>query len=334
MNVLVTGGLGFIGSHTCVELINRGHDVVVIDNLYNAKRDVVERIKKITGRDILFYEADLCDEAVVERIFDENSIDSVIHFAGYKAVGESVRLPLKYYDNNLTSTMVLLRQMQAHKVFTIVFSSSATVYAPESISPLVESMPMRAINPYGQTKVMIEQMITDCHAADNRWNAILLRYFNPIGAHDSGLIGESPVGIPNNLMPYICQVADGRLEKLHVFGDDYPTPDGTGVRDYIHVVDLALGHVAALEKKRETTGVAVYNLGTGRGTSVLELVHAFEAANNMTIPYVIEGRRAGDNATVFADVHRAKAELDWETTYSIEDCCRSAWHFQQNVETD
>ena len=268
----------------------------------------------------------------MKRIFDENEIDAVIHFAGYKAVGESVTKPLMYYDNNLNSSLVLFKQMAAHDVKTVVFSSSATVYDANNESPLVEGMAMRAINPYGQTKVMIEQILQDLVVADPDWSAILLRYFNPIGAHESGLIGESPVGIPNNLMPYICQVADGRRDQLHVFGNDYDTPDGTGVRDYIHVVDLAKGHVKALEKRENMSGAAVYNLGTGRGTSVLELVEAFEKANDLEIPYTIEGRRPGDAAVVYADSTKANQELDWEAELSIEDCCRSAWNYQQKTE--
>lgn len=332
MRVLVTGGLGYIGSHTCVELLNQGHDVLVVDNLYNAKIEVKDRIQEMTGKEFAFYEEDCCDEGAMKRIFDENDIDAVIHFAGYKAVGESVAKPLMYYQNNLNSSLVLFKQMNDHGVKTVVFSSSATVYDPNNVSPLVEGMAMRAINPYGQTKVMIEQILQDLVIADPEWNAILLRYFNPIGAHESGLIGESPVGIPNNLMPYICQVADGRREKLHVFGDDYDTVDGTGVRDYIHVVDLAKGHVKALETREKATGAAVYNLGTGRGTSVLELVKAFEKANNLEIPYTIEGRRPGDAAIVYADSSKANNELGWEAELSIEDCCRSAWNYQQTTE--
>lgn len=332
MKVLVTGGLGYIGSHTAVELLEKGHDVVVIDNLYNAKRNVKDRIEKITGKKIAFYEEDCKDEAALERIFHEHDIDAVIHFAGYKAVGESVQKPVMYYDNNINSTLALVKVMAAHDVKTIVFSSSATVYASDNKSPLVEGMPLGAINPYGQTKVMNEQILTDLTVPDPSWNVILLRYFNPIGAHDSGLLGESPVGIPNNLMPYICQVADGRLEKLHVFGDDYPTVDGTGVRDYIHVVDLALGHIAALEKCAGHAGVSIYNLGTGNGVSVLQLVHAFEKANDIEIPYVVDARRAGDNATVFADASRAKKELDWEAKHTIEEMCASSWNFQKTSE--
>lgn len=332
MRVLVTGGLGYIGSHTCVELKANGHDVVIVDNLYNSKRNVVDRIEKLTGSPVTFYEEDVCDEQAMERIFREREIDSVIHFAGYKAVGESVSHPLKYYENNLQSTISLLKTMDRHGVKSIVFSSSATVYASKNVSPLREDMPLEAINPYGQTKRMIEQILEDLAAADPQWRAVLLRYFNPIGAHASGLLGESPVGIPNNLMPYICQVADGRRDRLHIFGDDYDTPDGTGVRDYIHVVDLARGHVAALEKSAGRTGAVAYNLGTGWGTSVLELVHAFEQANQLTIPYVVEGRRPGDNATVFADCAKAKAELDWEATLSVEESCRSAWNYQMTSE--
>lgn len=329
--ILVTGGLGYIGSHTCVELQQQGWQVLIIDNLYNAKRDVVDRIAKITGTRPIFYEADVRDEAALSAIFAQWQIDGVIHFAGYKAVGESVQKPLLYYENNLDSTLRLLRVMQQYDVGVLVFSSSATVYDASNASPLREGMRRGAINPYGQTKVMIEQILEDLSRADARWHPVLLRYFNPIGAHPSGLLGESPVGIPNNLMPYICQVAAGKLQQLHIFGDDYDTPDGTGVRDYIHVMDLARGHVAALAHA-DRPGVQIYNLGTGRGTSVLELVHAFERANHLHIPYVVDGRRPGDNATVYADCERAKRELGWRAEETLEEACRSAWNFQQNSE--
>lgn len=334
MKVLVTGGLGFIGSHTCVELLENNHDVVVVDNLYNAKRDVEDRIEHITGKKIDFYELDLRDKDKLRNVFEDHGIDAAIHFAGYKAVGESVEKPLMYYENNLGSTIVLLELMEEFGVSTLVFSSSATVYSPDNESPLVEGMPLGAINPYGQTKVMIEQILRDLVVSNDQWNPILLRYFNPIGAHESGLIGESPVGIPNNLMPYICQVADGRRDHLNVFGNDYDTPDGTGVRDYIHVVDLARGHVKALEVKGKGHGGSTYNLGTGRGTSVLELVHAFEEATGQEIPYEITPRRPGDAATVYADPTKAKEELGWEAELSIEDCCRTAWNFQEKTESN
>lgn len=331
MNVLVSGGLGYIGSHTVVELIKRQHKVVVVDNLYNADADVQLRIEKITGKKLTTYIADCTDAEAMEKIFSSHNIDCVIHFAGYKAVGESVAKPLMYYHNNLLSTMVILEAMKKHHVKQMVFSSSATVYAPENRSPLQEAMPLAATNPYGWTKMMIERILMDVATANPDFSAILLRYFNPIGAHDSGLLGERPVGIPNNLLPYICQVADGTREKLSVFGDDYDTPDGTGVRDYLHVVDLALGHVAALEKMADRPGAHAFNLGTGKGTSVLELVHAFEQANHLTIPYSIVGRRAGDIDTVVADPSKAERELDWKATHSIEEACASSWYFQQHV---
>lgn len=331
MNVLVSGGLGYIGSHTVVELVKRHHDVVVVDNLYNADADVQLRIEKITGKKLTTYIADCADAEAMEKIFSSHKVDCVIHFAGYKAVGESVRKPLMYYHNNLLSTLVLLEAMKKHNVHQIVFSSSATVYSPENTSPFREEMRLAATNPYGWTKLMIERILTDYATADPSFSAILLRYFNPIGAHDSGLLGERPVGIPNNLLPYICQVADGTREKLSVFGDDYATPDGTGVRDYLHVVDLALGHVAALEKMANRPGAHAFNLGTGKGTSVLELVHAFEQANHLTIPYVVTDRRPGDIDTVVADPSKAEKELEWKATHSIEEACASAWHFQQHV---
>lgn len=331
MNVLVSGGLGYIGSHTVVELVKRHHDVVVVDNLYNADADVQLRIEKITGKKLTTYIADCADAEAMEKIFSSHKVDCVIHFAGYKAVGESVRKPLMYYHNNLLSTLVLLEAMKKHNVHQIVFSSSATVYSPENTSPFREEMRLAATNPYGWTKLMIERILTDYATADPSFSAILLRYFNPIGAHDSGLLGERPVGIPNNLLPYICQVADGTREKLSIFGDDYATPDGTGVRDYLHVVDLALGHVAALEKMANRPGAHAFNLGTGKGTSVLELVHAFEQANHLTIPYVVTDRRPGDIDTVVADPSKAEKELEWKATHSIEEACASAWHFQQHV---
>lgn len=331
MKVLVSGGLGYIGSHTCVALLEKGYDIVVVDNLYNAKESVRDRIQKLTGRKFSFYREDCCDEEAMDEIFRKEKPDCLIHFAGYKAVGESVEKPLMYYRNNLDSTLTLLECMQKHDVKTIVFSSSATVYCSEDPSPLKEDMELGAINPYGQTKLMIEKILKDLCHADSAFRAVLLRYFNPIGAHDSGLLGESPVGIPNNLMPYICQVAEGKRDRLHIFGDDYDTSDGTGVRDYIHVMDLAEGHVKALEGTEGKTGALVYNLGTGCGTTVLELVQAFEKANHLEIPYVIDGRRPGDNATVFADCSKAEKELGWKAKRTIEDCCRSSWNFQQKA---
>lgn len=331
MNVLVSGGLGYIGSHTVVELMKRKHNVIVVDNLYNADADVQLRIEKITGKKLTTYVADCTDAEAMEKIFSSHPVDCVIHFAGYKAVGESVAKPLMYYHNNLLSTIVLLEAMKKHHVRRMVFSSSATVYSSENHSPFREEMALAATNPYGWTKLMIERILMDVAKADPEFSAILLRYFNPIGAHDSGLLGERPVGIPNNLLPYICQVADGTREKLSVFGDDYDTPDGTGVRDYLHVVDLALGHVAALEKMADRPGAHAFNLGTGKGTSVLELVHAFEKANQLTIPYSIVGRRAGDIDTVVADPSKAERELDWKAMHSIEEACASAWYFQQHV---
>ena len=327
MNILVTGGLGYIGSHTCVELLDAGYDIVVVDNLYNADISVKDRIEKITGKTFKFYENDVCDEAALEKIFSENKIDAVIHFAAYKAVGESVQLPLKYYENNLTSTIKLCKVMKKHNVKAFVFSSSATVYGSPKTLPIREDFPLSTTNPYGSTKLMIEQILKDVCIADKEFCAILLRYFNPIGAHKSGLLGESPNGIPNNLMPYINQVALGKLDHLNVFGNDYPTVDGTGVRDYIHVVDLAKGHVKALKKAREITGAEAYNLGTGKGYSVLEIVKAFEDANNIKIKYEITARRAGDIAECYADPSKAKQELDWEATKNLEEMCKDSWNF-------
>ena len=332
MKVLVTGGLGYIGSHTCVELLNKGHEIVVLDNLDNAELSVKDRIEEITKKTFSFYLGDCQDESLLEKILADHKVDALIHFAGYKAVGESVREPLMYYENNLFSSISLLKAMIRHKISMIVFSSSATVYSPDNVSPFVETMPLHPINPYGKTKLMVEKIIEDTLTAQTWMTGVLLRYFNPIGAHSSGLIGESPVGIPNNLMPYICQVAEGRRDRLHIFGNDYHTLDGTGVRDYIHVVDLAKGHVSALEKLFKKPGCFTYNLGTGKGTSVLELVLAFEKANALTIPYQIDGRRPGDAATVFADVTKAKEELDWQSELTIEEACLSSWNFQKTIE--
>ena len=312
MRILVTGGAGYIGSHTCVELLNLGYEVVVVDNLCNSSEESLNRVEKITGKKPVFYKADLLDRDALEGIFAKESVDAVIHFAGLKAVGESVAKPLEYYHNNLTGTLVLCDVMRNHGVKKIIFSSSATVYGDPAFVPITEDCPKGIItNPYGQTKSMLEQVLTDLHTADPEWSVILLRYFNPVGAHKSGLIGEDPAGIPNNLTPYITQVAVGKLKEVGVFGNDYDTPDGTGVRDYIHVVDLALGHVKALEKFKEENAVRVYNLGTGHGYSVLDMIAGFSKACGKEIPYVIKPRRPGDIATCYADPTKAKEELGW-----------------------
>ncbi len=329
MSILVTGGAGYIGSHTCVELLNAGYSVVVVDNLCNSSRKAIDRVEEITGKPVTFYEADLLDREAMNRIFDAEQIDSVIHFAGLKAVGESVQKPLEYYYNNLTGTLILCDVMRGHGVKDIVFSSSATVYGNPAFVPITEDCPKGEItNPYGQTKAMLEQILTDLHRADPEWNVILLRYFNPIGAHKSGKIGEDPKGIPNNLAPYIAQVAVGKLPCLGVFGDDYDTPDGTGVRDYIHVVDLALGHVKAVQKLADKEGVSIYNLGTGKGYSVLQVVKAYEKACGKPIPYEIKPRRAGDIATCYADPSKAKRELGWEAVRDIEERCEDSGRWQ------
>ena len=329
MAVLVTGGAGYIGSHTCVELLDSGYDVVVMDNLYNSNEKALKRVEQITGKKLKFYRTDMLDEDGVNRIFEHESIDSVIHFAGYKAVGESVRKPLEYYHNNITGTLILCDAMRRHGVKKIIFSSSATVYGDPAFVPITEDCPKGKItNPYGQTKSMLEQILTDLHVSDPEWNVVLLRYFNPIGAHKAGIIGEDPKGIPNNLVPYIAQVAVGKLEKLGVFGNDYDTPDGTGVRDYIHVVDLAVGHVKAMKKFEEKPDVYIYNLGTGNGYSVLEVLHAFEKACGKTLPYEIKPRRAGDIATCYADPSKAKRELGWEAKYGIDEMCADSWRWQ------
>jgi UDP-glucose 4-epimerase len=330
--VLVTGGAGFIGSHTCVELLENGYSIVVMDNFVNSSMSAVEAIRKITGKDFPFYECDMLDEEAFEKIFAENSIDAVIHFAGLKAVGESVSKPLEYYHNNLTGTLILLKLMRKYHVKQFVFSSSATVYGSENPVPFKEDMKIGGTtNPYGTTKVMIEQILQDVCVADKEMQVALLRYFNPIGAHPSGLIGENPNGIPNNLMPYIARVAAGDLPCLSVYGDDYDTPDGTGVRDYIHVCDLATGHIKALEKLDSIKGAEIYNLGTGCGSSVLEVVHAFEKASGRKVPYKITPRRAGDIATCYADVSRAKEELHWQAKYNLDDMCRDSWNFIQHT---
>lgn len=328
MKVLVTGGAGYIGSHTCVELLNAGHEVVIIDNFVNSKPEALDSIRKITGKDFAFVEADLRDRAAVKALFDAHPVDAVIHFAGLKAVGESVQKPLEYYDNNLGGFFVLAEEMRDHGVKKFVFSSSATVYGMNNPVPFREEMPTSATNPYGYTKVMIEQMLKDIAVADPEWSIVMLRYFNPIGAHESGLIGEDPNDIPNNLVPYIAQVAVGKLAKLHVFGDDYPTHDGTGVRDYIHVVDLARGHIAALKKLETNCGLFVCNLGTGKGYSVFDVLHAYEKACGKTLPYVVDPRRPGDIAVCYADPTKAKEELGWEAKYGIEDMCASSWKWQ------
>lgn len=330
MAVLVTGGAGYIGSHTCICMLEAGKDVVVIDNLDNSNEESLNRVEKITGKKVKFYRDDVRDKAALRKIFTENNIEAVIHFAGLKAVGESAKIPVEYYDNNIISTLYLLEVMREFNVKKIVFSSSATVYGVAETMPLVEGMPLGAINPYGRTKYFIEEMLRDLYASDNTWSIALLRYFNPIGAHESGLIGEDPRGIPNNLMPYIAQVAVGRLEKLSVFGDDYKTTDGTGVRDYIHVVDLAEGHVKAVDWALENTGCEPFNLGTGNGTSVLELRAAFEKASGVKIPYVIAPRRPGDPDQVYADATKANTVLGWKATRSIEKMCEDTWRWQSN----
>ncbi len=331
MVILVTGGAGYIGSHTCVELLNAGYQVIVMDNLCNSSAKALEAVEEITGKKLKFYEKDMLDKDGVEEIFQKESIDAVIHFAGLKAVGESVEKPLEYYHNNLSGTLTLCDVMRRHGVRNMVFSSSATVYGDPAFVPITEDCPKGQItNPYGQTKGMLEQILTDIHVSDPQWNVVLLRYFNPIGAHPSGKIGEDPKGIPNNLLPYIAQVAVGKLEKLGVFGDDYDTPDGTGVRDYIHVVDLALGHVKAIEKLKDKEGVSIYNLGTGKGYSVLEVLHAFEKACGKTLPYEIKPRRAGDIAVCYADASKAQRELGWSAARGIEEMCADSWRWQSN----
>jgi UDP-glucose 4-epimerase len=329
MTVLVTGGAGYIGSHTCVRLLECGYGIAVIDNMSNSHPEALRRIKLLTGKDFRFYQEDLRSEDALDRIFSANRIESVIHFAGFKAVGESVQQPLKYYDNNLNSTLTLLKVMEKHQVRNLVFSSSATVYGNPGSVPILEDFPLSATNPYGMTKLMIETILKDIHKADNSWNIALLRYFNPIGAHESGLLGEDPSGIPNNLMPYITQVAVGKLDKLQVFGDDYPTKDGTGVRDYIHVVDLADGHLAALKQLAAECGLLVCNLGTGIGYSVLEMVQAFEKASGKKIPYEITARRPGDIAVCYADAGRAERDLQWKAARNLDEMCRDSWNWQK-----
>jgi len=331
MKILVTGGAGFIGSHTVVELQQEGFDVVVLDNLSNASVKSLMRIEAITGQKVPFYKADILDRAALTEIFTKESIDAVIHFAGLKAVGESVQKPWEYYENNIAGTLTLVDVMRKHNVKNIIFSSSATVYGNPAFIPITEECPKgECTNPYGWTKSMLEQILSDIQKADPQWNVILLRYFNPIGAHKSGTMGENPNGIPNNLMPYITQVAVGKLKELGVYGNDYDTPDGTGVRDYIHVVDLAKGHVKALGKIKENAGLKTYNLGTGVGYSVLDIVNNFEEATGVKIPYVIKERRAGDIASCYADASLAKEELGWETAYRIREMCEDSWRWQKN----
>ena len=331
MAILVTGGAGYIGSHTVVELLEIGKEVVVVDNLSNSSEKSLERVKEITGKDVKFYKADILDKAALEEIFEKENIESCIHFAGLKAVGESVAKPWEYYNNNITGTLVLLDVMKNHGCKNIIFSSSATIYGDPAFVPITEECPKGVCtNPYGWTKSMLEQILSDVQKADNEWNVVILRYFNPIGAHISGRIGENPNGIPNNLMPYITQVAVGKLEKLGVFGDDYDTHDGTGVRDYIHVVDLAKGHVKALAKLEKGSGLNIYNLGTGTGYSVLDMVKSFEEANGVAVPYVIKDRRPGDIATCYADAKKAKEELGWEAENGIVEMCRDSWRWQSN----
>ncbi len=325
--ILVTGGTGFIGSHTCVELLEKGYSVVIMDNYSNSNEQALKNIVKITGKSVQMYEADMTDAEAMDRIFERECIDSVIHFAGYKAVGESVQKPLEYYENNIAGTLILLRTMRRHQCKKIVFSSSATVYGMNNVVPYSEDMPISATNPYGQTKVMIEEILTDICVADPEFTAVLLRYFNPIGAHVSGLLGENPAGIPNNLVPYIASVACGKLAKLSVYGDDYETPDGTGVRDYIHVVDLAKGHLAALEYAQTHTGAQPINLGTGKGTSVLQIVAAYQKACGRPIPYQIVQRRAGDIAFCYANTQKAGDLLGWHATKSIDEMCEDSWRF-------
>ncbi|HFI0150744.1 TPA: UDP-glucose 4-epimerase GalE [Streptococcus suis] len=330
MSILVTGGAGYIGSHTVVELLKQGVDVVIVDDLSNASLLVLDRIEQITGIRPTFYQLDVKDKAALRSVFEQETIEATIHFAGYKAVGESVEKPIMYYENNIQSTLSLVEVMAEFAVKKLVFSSSATVYGSNNPSPLTEDMATSATNPYGYTKVMLEQILRDVQVADRDWSIALLRYFNPIGAHESGLIGENPVGIPNNLMPYISQVAVGKRTELSIFGNDYETPDGTGVRDYIHVVDLALGHIQALKKLVDQKGVLTYNLGSGQGTSVLELVQAFEKVNGVPVPYKIVDRRPGDIAICYADADKALEELNWKTEKTIEDMCRDTWNWQSH----
>ncbi|TKH16881.1 UDP-glucose 4-epimerase GalE [Bacillus wiedmannii] len=330
MAILITGGAGYIGSHTCIELLNNNYKIIVVDNLSNSSIESLNRVKEITGKQFEFYKESVLNREKMNEIFLKNNIEAVIHFAGFKAVGESTTIPLTYYYNNIISTIILCDVMQKHNVKKFIFSSSATVYGIPKTSPITEEFPLSVTNPYGQTKLMIEQIMRDVAKADDEWSIALLRYFNPFGAHKSGRIGEDPNGIPNNLMPYVTQVAVGKLKELNIFGNDYPTKDGTGVRDYIHVVDLAKGHVKALEKVLETKGIEAYNLGTGKGYSVLEMIKAFEEVSGKKIPYKVIGRRPGDVAVCFADVSKAKRELGWEAEYGLEEMCVDSWRWQVN----
>jgi len=330
MAILITGGAGYIGSHTCVELLNCGYEIVVVDNLSNSSEIAIERVREITGKSFPFYNADISDRKALEDIFEKERIDSVVHFAALKAVGESVSKPLEYYMNNITGTLVLLDVMRKYGVKDMVYSSSATVYGIPKTVPIKEDFPLSAINPYGRTKLITEQILQDLYASDNEWNIVILRYFNPVGAHESGRIGEDPKGIPNNLVPYITQVAVGKLEYLGVFGNDYDTHDGTGVRDYIHVVDLALGHVRAIEKLKEKKGVLIYNLGTGKGYSVLDMVKSFEKVTGRKIKYEFKPRRPGDVAICYADPSRAEKELGWKAERDLVKMCEDAWRWQKN----
>jgi UDP-glucose 4-epimerase len=329
MHILVTGGAGYIGSHTCVDLLENNYQVTIVDNLSNSKETAVKRIEEITGKTVNFIKCDILDEAKLNLIFTENTFEAVIHFAGLKAVGESVEIPLDYYKNNISGTLTLCSVMKKHNVKNLIFSSSATVYGLNQDVPFKEDYPLSATNPYGRSKLMIEEILTDLYNSDNSWNIVLLRYFNPVGAHDSGLIGEDPNGIPNNLMPFISQIAVGKLKQLKVFGDDYPTKDGTGVRDYIHVVDLAGGHIKAIDQLSSKCGLKIYNLGCGHGYSVLEVIAAFQKESRQEIPYEIVERRTGDIAVSYADASLAKEELKWETTKDIADMCRDSWNWQQ-----
>ncbi|MEW5802893.1 MAG: UDP-glucose 4-epimerase GalE [bacterium] len=328
MRILVTGGAGYIGSHTCLELLQAGYEVTVVDNLSNSKEESLTRVQELAGKPLTFHKVDLLDKEALSAVFNHSKADAVIHFAGLKAVGESVAMPLRYYRNNVTGTLVLLEVMARHEVKNLVFSSSATVYGDPSTVPITEDFPLSPTNPYGRSKLMIEEILRDLHRAEESWNIALLRYFNPVGAHPSGRIGEDPNGIPNNLLPYITQVAIGRLSQLSVFGDDYPTRDGTGIRDYIHVVDLAVGHIRALEKLASNPGEVTYNLGTGRGYSVLEVVSAFESASGKKIPCKIVDRRPGDIATCYADPSKAEKDLGWSATLGIHEMCADAWRWQ------
>ncbi len=330
MKILVTGGAGYIGSHTCVELLNAGYEVVVIDNLSNSKKESIKRVKEITGKDLKFYKVDLLDKEAVENVFNKEKIDAVIHFAGLKAVGESVKKPLEYYHNNLTGTFILCEVMKRHNVKNMVFSSSATVYGNPKTVPIREDFPLSVTNPYGRTKLILEDVLRDIQKSDPEWNIIMLRYFNPIGAHESGKIGEDPNGIPNNLVPYVTQVAIGKLDYLGVFGDDYDTYDGTGVRDYIHVVDLSIGHIKALEKLKSNPGIAVYNIGTGRGYSVFDVIKSFEKVCKVNIPYKVLPRRDGDIAVCYADTHKAYKELGFKAKYDLARMCEDSWRWQRN----